>query len=77
MMIVVEALTSGDPGQHDGIPRRVVIVPLASPVTGRVDERRQHRDIQHGVDTSGEETGRQPHDEAEDSDADGESEEPV
>jgi hypothetical protein len=49
MVIVVETLPAGHPGQHPGVIGGVAKILGPSPVPEAVDQRRQHEDVQDGV----------------------------
>src|SRR4029450_1766821 len=77
VMIVVQALPSGDPGQHARVPRGVIEVLLAPPMSDRVDERRHDPNVQPGGDARGKETERNAQENTERDDAERKSDDAV
>src|SRR5262245_25906498 len=74
VMVVVEALAARDPGEESPVGRRVVVVPATTPVAERVDQGREHEDIQDCMQESGNEAGPEADQHTERAQADGEAE---
>ena len=77
VMVVVEALAAGEPGQQPPVGGGVLEVPAAAPVAEGVDQGRDHEDVGARVQEPGGQTGPQTDERAQQAQPDPEAQEAV